>query len=95
MSRRLPALSGRMVTPPLDGVRESGVSIVLIDAPTPDVSATNIRERCAHRESIAGLVPDPVRIHIEQHGLYTSPAPRRRAGDAAFSAAAGRSHGQD
>jgi hypothetical protein len=67
----------------------------LIDAATPDISATNIRERCSRLESIAGLVPDLVREHIEQHGLYTSPASDRRAGDAAFSAAASRSHGQD
>ena len=95
VKRRLPGLAGRMVNAPLEAVRDPDVSIALIDAPTPDISATNIRERCARRESIAGLVPDPVRLHIEQHGLYTSPAPGRRAGDAAFSAAAGRSHGQD
>lgn len=95
ISKRLPDLAARMIDHSFHSTRESGVKIVLIDAPTPDISATNIRERCARLESIAGLVPDPVRLHIAQHGLYTSPAPDRRAGDAAFSAAAGRSHGQD
>lgn len=95
LSKRLPDLVGRMVDASFDTARDSGVKIVLIDAATPDISATNIRERCARLESIAGLVPDAVRHHIEQHGLYTSPTPDRRAGDAAFSAAAGRSHGQD
>jgi len=44
--------------------------IVAIDAPTADVSATDIRRRIAAGESIAGLVPPAVRQHIEQHGLY-------------------------
>lgn len=93
--RRLPDLAGRVISPPVDTARDSGVKIVLIDAATPDVSATNIRERCSRRESIAGLVPDPVRVHIELHELYTSPLPGCRPGDAAFTAAASRSHGQD
>ena len=95
MSKRLPDLAGRMVDSSFETASESTVKIFLIDAATPDISATNIRERCSRLESIAGLVPDLVREHIEQHGLYTSPASDRRAGDAAFSAAAGRSHGQD
>jgi len=95
MSKRLPDLAGRMVDSSFETASESAVTIILIDAATPDISATNIRERCSRLESIAGLVPDLVREHIEQHGLYTSPASDRRAGDAAFSAAAGRSHGQD
>jgi len=95
LSKRLPDLAGRMVDSSFETASESAVKIILIDAATPDISATNIRERCSRLESIAGLVPDLVREHIEQHGLYTSPASDRRAGDAAFSAAAGRSHGQD
>ena len=95
ITRRLPGLAPRMVDASLETARDSAVRIVLIDAMTPDISATNIRERCARLESIAGLVPDSVRVHIAQHGLYASPASDRRAGDAAFSAAAGRSHGQD
>jgi len=95
ISGRLPSLASRIVKESFESGRDSSMKVVLIDAPTPDISATNIRERCARRESIAGLVPDSVQAHIAQHDLYTSPASDRRAGDAAFSAAAGRSHGQD
>ena len=55
LRRRLPALADR---------------IEAIEAPTADVSATDIRRRIAAGESIAGLVPPAVRQHIEQHGLY-------------------------
>jgi len=44
--------------------------VMLIDAPTADVSSTAIRQRMAAGESIAGLVPPAVRQHIERHGLY-------------------------
>src|SRR6185295_1079958 len=55
LRRRLPSLADR---------------IVAIDAPTADVSATDLRRRMAAGESIAGLVPPAVRQHIDQHGLY-------------------------
>jgi nicotinate-nucleotide adenylyltransferase len=55
LRRRLPSLADQ---------------IVAIEAPTADVSATDIRRRIAAGESIAGLVPPAVRQHIEQHGLY-------------------------
>jgi len=89
---RLPALAGRMIRPPLDGSRRD-TSIVLLDAPTSDVSSTAIRERRAGGESIAGLVPDSVRQHIEQHGLYSSTAHGSRAIEGAPASAAGRLHG--
>jgi nicotinate-nucleotide adenylyltransferase len=91
-SQRLPALAGRMVRPPLDSSRHDP-SIVLLEAPTPDVSSTAIRERRLRGESIAGLVPDSVRQHIEQHELYSSTSPERRASDAAPTPSAGRLHG--
>jgi nicotinate-nucleotide adenylyltransferase len=90
--QRLPALAGRMVRPPLDS-RGHHPSIVLLDAPTSDVSSTAIRERRVRGESIAGLVPDSVRQHIEQHELYSSTTPEHRASDAAPAPAAGRLHG--
>jgi hypothetical protein len=40
-------------------------------------------------------VPDPVRQHIEQHGLYTSPTPGRRGSDDSPAAIPGRIHGED
>jgi nicotinic acid mononucleotide adenylyltransferase len=81
-----------MVRPPLDS-RGHHPSIVLLDAPTSDVSSTAIRERRVRGESIAGLVPDSVRQHIEQHELYSSTTPEHRASDAAPAPAAGRLHG--
>jgi nicotinate-nucleotide adenylyltransferase len=95
LPRRLPALAGRMVKPPLDGTSLHDPMIVTIDAPTSNVSATAIRDRRARDESIAGLVPDPVRQHIEQHGLYTSRTPGRRASDTPFEPATERVHGKD
>jgi nicotinate-nucleotide adenylyltransferase len=92
LPQRLPALAGRMVHPPLDDSRR-GPLILLLDTPTADVSSTAIRERRARGESIDGLVPDAVRQHIEQHALYASTTPERRAGDAVPAPAAGRLHG--
>jgi nicotinate-nucleotide adenylyltransferase len=68
--------------------------IILIDAPTPDVSATAIRQRCAEGAPIAGLVDARVQQHIEQHGLYTSTGPGRWADANTDTPAAGRLHGQ-
>jgi nicotinate-nucleotide adenylyltransferase len=92
---RLPQLAQRMVRPPLDAISPIDPTIVLIDAPTADVSSSAIRDRRARGESVAALVPDPVRQHIEQHGLYTPQWPGRRASDARASEAAARLHGQD
>jgi nicotinate-nucleotide adenylyltransferase len=92
---RLPQLAGRMVRPPLDAISHIDPMIVLIDAPTADVSSSAIRDRCAHGESLAGLIPDPVRQHIEQHGLYTGMPSGRRAGERPPGGATGGWHGQD
>jgi len=93
--QRLPKLADRMISGPTDAAGHSHPRIFLIDAVTPSISATEIRERCSRKESIEGLVPDLVRQHIEQHGLYASPTPGRRASDAERPTAAGRLHGQD
>jgi len=66
LQRRLPSLADR---------------IVAIDAPTADVSATDIRRRVAAGESIAGLVPPAVRQHIDQHGLYGTMSGRMHGED--------------
>ena len=95
MPHRLPTLAGRMVRPPLDAISHIDPMIVLIDAPTADVSSSAIRDRRARGETIAGLVPDPVRQHIEQHGLYTPTSPGRRGSDAHTGEAAARLHGED
>ena len=74
MARRLPALASRMraIDPPAGRHRESlrEPSILLIDANTPDVSSTTVRDRLRSGESISGLVPAAVERHIRQHGLY-------------------------
>jgi nicotinate-nucleotide adenylyltransferase len=95
LPHRLPTLAERMIRPPLDQISRLDPMIVLVDSPTSNVSATQIRDRRVKGEPIAGLVPDPVRAHIEQHGLYTSQTPGRRASDAGTAAVTGTSHGQD
>jgi nicotinic acid mononucleotide adenylyltransferase len=47
-----------------------GDTIFLVDATTPDVSSSDIRQRLMAHQSIAGLVPATVERHIAQHGLY-------------------------
>jgi nicotinate-nucleotide adenylyltransferase len=88
---RLPKLAARMVDPARAKDRPA---IVLLDAATPDVSSTAIRQLCAEGKSITGLVDAMVQQHIEQHGLYTSRVPGRRAGDERQAPAAGRLHGK-
>ena len=102
-----PGLSrGRSAAPPADAGGADGHAAARRDQPprsddrprrlpTSSVSATQIRERRARGESISGLVPDPVRQHIEQHGLYTSQTPGRRASDEEQAADSGRVHGED
>ena len=92
---RLPHLSSRIVTRPLDVLSSQIPLIILIDVPTADVSSTAIRDRLAAGESIAGLVLPRVQQHIEQHRLYTSKTPGRRASDAQPASPAGRLHGQE
>jgi len=92
---RLPALAPRMTVAPIDPLDYGTPLIILIDAPTADVSSTAIRRRIAAGEPITGQVPARVQQHIEQHGLYTSATPGRRAIDAVELPAAGRLHGQE
>jgi nicotinate-nucleotide adenylyltransferase len=91
---RLPALADR--------VREASVrprgpsermSILLVDAATPDVSSTEIRRRIAAGESIEGLVPAAVEAHIRRHRLYYGD-PAACEDTTSFSAAA-HLHGED
>ena len=80
LRQRLPALSSRMVTAPAQreprtANRESrpdSLCIFLVNAPTPDVSSTDIRRRLAEGRPIHGLVADGVERHIAQHGLYSA-----------------------
>ena len=91
VTAQLPILGGRMAAPSDIATRDTP-SIFLIDAPTPDVSATTIRRRAAANESLAGLMPPPVREHIRQHALYSSSL---AGADTHRTPAAGRLHGQN
>jgi nicotinate-nucleotide adenylyltransferase len=95
LPHRLPQLADRMVTPPLDAITNLDPMIILVDAPTSGVASTQIREKRQRGETINGMVPDPVRQHIEQHGLYASPTPGRRGSDSESAAVSGRFHGEN
>jgi nicotinate-nucleotide adenylyltransferase len=64
----MPALANRMR---LDAPPPGQIAIVLVDAPTPDVSSTEIRRRLEAGGSLEGLVPPAVATYIDQHGLYS------------------------
>jgi nicotinate-nucleotide adenylyltransferase len=68
---RLPGLVGRFRQPGHDGRNDRAPSIFLVDAPTPDVSSTGIRQRLRAGGSISGMVTPLVENHIKRHGLYT------------------------
>jgi nicotinate-nucleotide adenylyltransferase len=70
LGERLPALGDRMRRA---GAAANGASdpfIHLLEAPTPDVSSTIVRDRLRRGEPITGLVPPLVEAHILKHGLY-------------------------
>jgi nicotinate-nucleotide adenylyltransferase len=74
LRQRLPTLASRMRTA-VDVIHAGPSalvipSILLVEATTPDVSSTGIRERLRRGESVSGLVPPAVERHIHQHGLY-------------------------
>jgi nicotinate-nucleotide adenylyltransferase len=73
---RLGRLADRMerVTPgePPSAAGGPGTRVFLVDAPTPEISSTTIRARCAEGRSIAGLVAPAVERHIVRHGLYAA-----------------------
>lgn len=74
LRQRLPALKSRMRLPLGQGAAPASPGeetvIFLVDAPTPDVSSTDIRRRIAAGEPVSGLVPQAVEQHIRQHALY-------------------------
>ncbi len=73
LRERLPALSPRMRVAGPGRDEAAGLescAIFLVNAATPDVSSTEIRDRAARRASLAGLVTPEVERHIRKHGLY-------------------------
>lgn len=68
---RMPALADRMTTPAdLPTAPAAPTRVVLLEAATPDVSSTMIRDRAARGASLTGLVTAPVAQYIQRHGLY-------------------------
>jgi nicotinate-nucleotide adenylyltransferase len=79
---RLPALAARMRNAAAPASTTVGapsglapvvpaLEVLLLDAPTRDVSSTEVRRRLESGASIAGLVPAAVETYIGQHGLYS------------------------
>jgi nicotinate-nucleotide adenylyltransferase len=75
LRKRLPAVAPRMRLVD-DGGREAAdiesCSVFLVNAATPDVSSTGIRERAARGDALTGLVAPEVERHIRKHRLYGS-----------------------
>jgi nicotinate-nucleotide adenylyltransferase len=72
LADRLPDLRPRMRPAGAPARTDTAPLIFLLQAPTPDVSSTAVRERLRRGESLAGLVPPLVDAHIHQHHLYDS-----------------------
>jgi nicotinate-nucleotide adenylyltransferase len=70
MPERLPALAGRYREATRTGAVPSRPAVFLVEAPTPDVSSTEVRDRLRTGRSITGLVPRGVETHIHRHHLY-------------------------
>ena len=80
MLGRLRMLRDRMIMCPVAGAAcragtENGPKIWLLDAPTPDVSSTEVRRRVQAGETIQDLVPRTVGRYIERHHLYRPASP--------------------
>jgi nicotinate-nucleotide adenylyltransferase len=70
VTERLPQVRDRVRPVDHSAPAASAPSIYLVDAPTPDVSSTDIRRRLRTGQSITGLVPAAVETHILRHRLY-------------------------
>jgi nicotinate-nucleotide adenylyltransferase len=75
LRERVPDLAPRMrlvgARPP-DEAEGTPCAVFLVNAGTPDVSSTEIRERAARGERLTGLVAPDVERHIRKHRLYGS-----------------------
>ena len=67
---RLPSIADRMRSSIERPADERKTLIYLLEADTPDVSSTVVRERLRQGRPLTGLVPPLVETHILQHRLY-------------------------
>jgi nicotinate-nucleotide adenylyltransferase len=74
LRERLPALALRMKDAPCDVTGELG--IFLVDAPTPAVSSTGVRQAVAAGHPLTSLVPSSVAAYIARQQLYLPPGAR-------------------
>jgi nicotinate-nucleotide adenylyltransferase len=81
LKRRLPQLKERMRLPRGSALQQEQTFVFLVDAPTADVSSTDIRRRIADGQPISGLVPPAVEHHIQQHALYAQRTPNPSTAD--------------
>jgi nicotinate-nucleotide adenylyltransferase len=72
LAERLPDLRARMRPAGAPARTDASTLIFLLDAATPDVSSTGLRDRLRRGEALTGLVPPLVETHIRQHHLYSS-----------------------
>jgi len=75
LAERLPDLRSRMRPAGAPARTDAGTLIFLLQAATPNVSSTLIRERARRGEPLSGLVPPLVEAHIRQHHLYIPSSP--------------------
>jgi len=71
---RLPGLAPRMRSARTFDPLARRPSILLLDAPTQDVSSSAVRDRLARGAAVSGLVPAAVETHIRKHHLYAAQA---------------------
>lgn len=91
----LPALAGRMHAAEDRVPAGDTPSIFLLQAATPEVSSTLVRDRLRRAESIAGLVPPLVETHILQHRLYSTFPVRRGPAEGGAKATVDKSESAD
>lgn len=69
LRQRLPALTSRMRAATAPSLPPEP-SILLVDAPTPDVSSSDVRRRLTSGQPLEGRVPAAVERYALRHGLY-------------------------
>lgn len=73
LPRQLPDIASRMRSPDAtlnDAATPDRTFVWLVDATTPNISSSDIRQHVAEGRSVTGLVPRSVAAHIERHQLY-------------------------